>query len=79
MVFDMNRVECYWILKQSVGATPATNWFESGKPIPPFILSVPGYGYGVTDILGLQRWFESNNISYGSTPNMLVDSEGFRL
>lgn len=60
----MSRIECFYILKEYVGATPAINWFESGKPIPPFILSVPGVGHVVTSILDLKRWFESNNISF---------------
>jgi len=64
MIFDMDRIECFWILKHSIGATPATNWFESGKPVPPFIFLIPGYGAGVISSAALRRWFESNNIPY---------------
>ncbi len=60
----MSRIEAFYILKQLVGATPAINWYESGKPVPPFVRRVRGYGAEITSITDLREWFKSNGISY---------------
>ncbi len=60
----MSRIECFYILKQLVGATPAINWYESGKPVPLQVNRVPGWGCEITSLNDLQLWFKLNGITF---------------
>lgn len=63
-VITMSRIEAFYILKHLVGATPAINWYESGKPVPPQVYVIPGWGAGISSTQDLRDWFKSNGIKY---------------
>ena len=60
----MSRIEAFYILKHLAGATPAVNWFESGKPVPPQISVARGWGACIYSFKDLEEWFRLNNITY---------------